>query len=58
MKIYSVFDPEFAPYGQVITGLDESVKEIYEALKLTPLPEAVGYVPSDPILQELPALAE
>lgn len=55
MKIYSVYDPEFAPYGHVVSGLDESVSEIVEALKLTPLPERVGYVHSDPILQNLPA---
>ena len=58
MKIYSVFDAEFAPYGQVVTGLEETVGEIVEALKKTPLPENVGYVPSDPILQELPAAVE
>ncbi len=55
MKIYSVYDSEFALYGQVVSGIDESVGEIVEALKLTPLPEKVGYVPSDPVLQELPA---
>ena len=58
MKIYSVFDPEFVPYGQIVTGLEESVKEIVEALKLTRLPENVGYVPSEPLLQTLPAAEE
>ena len=58
MNIYSVYDKEFALYGQVVSGLDKSVNEIVEALKLTPLPEKVGYVPSDPILQELPAATE
>ena len=58
MKIYSVFDNEFAPFGQVITGLDEAVAEVVEGLKKTPLPEGVGYVPSEPILQELPAAVE
>ena len=52
MKIYSVFDPEYVPYGQIVTGLEESVKEIVEALKLTRLPENVGYVPSEPLLQQ------
>ena len=28
MKIYSVFDPEFKAYGQVVTGLEDTVKEI------------------------------
>ncbi len=58
MKIYSVFDPEFIPYGQVIIGLEEATAEILEALKKTPLPEKAGYVPSDPFLQELAASVE
>lgn len=58
MKIYSVYDPEFAAYGQVVIGLEEASREIVEGLKLTPLPEKVGYVPSDPILQSLPAAVE
>ena len=55
MKILSVFDPEFKPYGKVVTGMEEMCAEILEGLKQTPLPEGVGYVPTDPILQELPA---
>ena len=58
MKIHSVFDPEFKPYGQIVTGLDETVQEILAALRTTPLPEGVGYVPTDPDLQELPAAVE
>lgn len=58
MKIYSVFDKEFAPFGQVVAGLEEAAAEICLALKQTPLPDGVGYVPSDPILQELPAAVE
>ena len=58
MKIYSVYDKEFKPFGQVVEGLEETVAEICCALKETPLPEGVGYVPSDPILQELPAATE
>ena len=58
MKIYSVFDPEFKPYGQVVTGLEDAVQEILEALATTPQPEGVDYVPTDPILQELPAAVE
>ena len=26
MKIYSVFDPEFKPYGQIVTGLEDTVQ--------------------------------
>ena len=58
MKILSVFDPEFKPYGKVITGMEETVAEILAALEQTPLPEGVGYVPTEPILQELPAATE
>ena len=55
MKIYSVFDPEFKPYGQVVTGLEDAVAQILAGLSETPLPEGVGYVPTEPILQKLPA---
>ena len=58
MKIYSVYDAEFKPFGQVVTGLEEAVAEILSALEQTPLPEGVGYVPSEPVLQELPAAVE
>ena len=58
MKIYSVFDPEFKSYGQVVNGLEDAKAEILEALAKTPLPEGTGYVPSDPDLQELPAAVE
>lgn len=58
MKIHSIYDPEFKAYGQIVTGLDESVSEVLEALADTPLPEGVGYVPTDPALQELPAAVE
>lgn len=58
MTIYSVYDKEFKPFGQVVTGLDEAVAEICAALEKTPLPEGVGYLPSEPLLQELPAAVE
>ena len=58
MKIYSVYDPEFKPYGQVVEGMEETVEEILSVLKDTPLPEAVGYVAEWPALQELPAATE
>lgn len=58
MKIYSVNDPEFKAYGQVVTGMDETVKELLEALVQTPLPDGTDYVPEEPILQELPAMQE
>lgn len=58
MEIYSVFDPEFNAYGQVVGGMEETVSEILEVLKDTPLPEGVGYVPEEERLQELPAMVE
>lgn len=58
MKIDSVFDPEFKPYGRVVAGLEDTVREILITLADTPLPEGVDYVPTDPALQELPAAVE
>jgi len=58
MKVYSVFDPEFKAYGQIVTGMEESVNEILQVLSALPLPEGVGYVPEEPALQELPAMTE
>ena len=55
MIIHSVFDPEFKPYGQIVTGLEETVKELVTTLAATPQGPAVEYVPTDPALQELPA---
>ena len=52
MHIYQVTDPEFASYGQIAEGFP--VDELMEALKKTYQPEAgTGYVPSEPILEEL-----
>lgn len=58
MNIYSVLDPEFKPYGQIVTGMEDTVQELLAGLSKTPLPEATGYVPEEPILQELPAMTE
>ena len=44
MKIYSVYDPEFKPYGQVLEGYDTA--ELCTAMEAIPLPEAgVAYEP-------------
>ena len=56
MKFYSVFDPEFKAYGQIVTGLEDAAQEILEALQSTPLPEGVDYVPEEPVLQQLPTM--
>ena len=37
MKIFSVYDPEFRPYGKVLDGYD--TKELQEAMLAIPLPE-------------------
>ena len=58
MKIFSVTDPEFKPYGRVVTGLDTTKAEILAALANTPLPAATDYVAEDAALQELPAAVE
>ena len=58
MKIFSVTDPEFKPYGRVVTGLDTAKAEILAALANTPLPAATNYVAEDAALQELPAAVE
>ena len=53
MKIYSVYDPEFAEYGKVVEGAE--VAELLEVLKSsTPCPEdGTVYVAEDPQLQNL-----
>ena len=33
MKIYSVYDPEFKPYGQIIDGMDDVAAEISQSLE-------------------------
>lgn len=58
MNILSVFDPAFKPYGKVVTGMEQTCQAILEALESTPLPEAVGYVPTEPVLQQLSAAKE
>lgn len=55
MKIFSVRDGEFKPYGRIVNGMEDTVNEILHALKSTPLPEGTEYVAEEPILQQLPA---
>ncbi len=44
MKVYSVFDPEFKPYGKVLTGYDTA--ELIAAMEAIPLPECgTDYLP-------------
>lgn len=56
MKVYSVFDPEFVPYGRIWRGVPAAYTDtVIAALEAsTPLPSAVQYVASEPALEELP----
>lgn len=55
MTIYPVTSLEFARYGRVISGYEGECAAITGALNAhTPLPEATGYVPEEPALQQLP----
>lgn len=57
MKIQSVFDAAFAPYGKVIKGID--TKELAAAMEKTPCPDGgTVYVASDPALEALPVFIE
>ena len=58
MKIHSVFDPEFKPYGQIVEGMEEAAAEICAVLATTPLAEGVAYTAEEPRLQQLPAMQE
>ena len=54
LKFFSVTDPEFRPYGRILTGYD--VKPLLTALEdSTPLPENVEYVAEEPAMQQLRA---
>ncbi len=52
MKLTSIFDTSFQAYGRVVTEYD--CTELMEAMKSTPVPENVLYVPSVPELEALP----
>ncbi len=50
MHIYSVFDPEFKPYGKVLTGYDTA--GLLAAMAAIPLPEeGTAYEPGIPSLE-------
>lgn len=51
MKIYSVYDPEFRPYGSVLEGYDTAA--LCSAMAAIPMPEkGTAYRPSIPALEE------
>ncbi len=50
MKIYSVFDPEFKPYGQVVSGYDTAC--LVDVMNTIPMPASgTAYEPSIPALE-------
>ena len=50
MMIYSVYDPAFKPYGQVLSGYDTAC--LVKAMETIPLPEeGTAYEPSIPVLE-------
>lgn len=58
MVFYSVYDPEFKAYGQIVDGMADTVQEILDILKDAPQGPGVDYVPEYEPLQELPAMVE
>ncbi|HIU33238.1 MAG TPA: DUF4867 family protein [Candidatus Pullichristensenella excrementigallinarum] len=56
MKILSVNDPAFRPYGRVVEGFDTA--ELEKAMLETPQPDSVLYEASVPALEALPIFAE
>ncbi len=57
MKIHSVFDPEFRPYGKVLKGYDTA--ELLSAMAAVPLPAAgTAYEPAIPALEACAVFAE
>ncbi len=52
MKIFSVYDAAFAPYGRVVNGYP--VDSLVDALATTPLTDTVVYVPRDETLHAAP----
>ena len=53
MNIYSVYDAAFTPYGKVLEGYGTT--DLLQTLEqITPVPEGVDYVPSQPELEVLP----
>ena len=57
MKIYSVYDKEFKPYGKVLGGYDTA--ELIEAMKRIDLPEAgTAYKPAIQSLEDCSIFGE
>lgn len=52
MRMSSVDDPDFAPYGRVITGVD--TKDLMDVLRSLPIGAESNYMASEPKLEALP----
>ena len=51
MKIYSIFDPEFQPYGKALQSYD--TQSLISAMRTIPMPESgTAYQPSISALEE------
>lgn len=53
MLIRSINDPEFLCYGRPLPWLRQESEIICTALQKTPMPEGIGYVAEEPLLQNL-----
>ena len=50
MKIYSVFDDEFRPYGKVVPGFADA--QLLSAMRAVPMPaQGTAYEPAIPALE-------
>ena len=50
MKIYSVFDDEFRPYGRVVSGFADEL--LLSAMRAVPMPaQGTAYEPAIPALE-------
>ena len=56
MNVQKVTDKSFRKYGRVLEGY--SLSDLLEAMKHTPLPDEVIYVPSVEELEAIPAAQE
>lgn len=56
MRIYEITDPRFKKYGSIVRGYELS--ELLAEMRRRPIPEAVEYVASDPVLEELPVFRQ
>ena len=56
MKIYPVTAPEFKPYGRIVEGYP--VEGLLEALRTTPCPDDILYIPKVDVLHAAPHAEE